>query len=56
VVLRFDAATHRATAWIGDTRVAEHEGGDGNKKGVFTRDRRPKMAAHELRRRWRDLT
>jgi len=25
---------------------------DGNKKGVFTRDRRPKMAAHELRRRW----
>jgi beta-glucuronidase len=24
----------------------------GNKKGVFTRDRRPKMAAHELRRRW----
>ena len=27
---------------------------DGNKKGVFTRDRRPKAAAHELRRRWRD--
>ena len=27
VVLRFDAATHRATAWIGDTRVGEHEGG-----------------------------
>jgi beta-glucuronidase len=27
---------------------------DGNKKGVFTRDRRPKMAAHDLRRRWRD--
>ncbi len=25
---------------------------DGNKKGVFTRDRRPKMAAHYLRRRW----
>lgn len=25
---------------------------DGNKKGVFTRDRRPKAAAHELRRRW----
>ena len=25
---------------------------DGNKKGVFTRDRRPKLAAHELRRRW----
>ena len=25
----------------------------GNKKGVFTRDRRPKAAAHVLRRRWR---
>ena len=28
----------------------------GNKKGVFTRDRRPKAAAHLLRRRWRRLT
>jgi beta-glucuronidase len=27
---------------------------DGNKKGVLTRDRRPKMVAHALRRRWRD--
>lgn len=26
---------------------------DGNKKGVFTRDRRPKAAAYHLRRRWR---
>jgi len=26
---------------------------DGNKKGVFTRERRPKAAAHTLRRRWR---
>ena len=25
---------------------------DGNKKGVFTRDRRPKAAAHHLRQRW----
>lgn len=25
---------------------------DGNKKGVFTRDRRPKTAAHTLRTRW----
>jgi beta-glucuronidase len=24
----------------------------GNKKGVFTRDRKPKMAAHMLRERW----
>ena len=28
---------------------------DGNKKGVFTRERRPKAAAHMLRRRWRRL-
>jgi beta-glucuronidase len=27
----------------------------GNRKGIFTRDRRPKMAAHELRRRWQAL-
>jgi beta-glucuronidase len=27
---------------------------DGNKKGVFTRDRRPKSAAFALRRRWRN--
>jgi beta-glucuronidase len=26
---------------------------DGNHKGVFTRDRRPKAAAVVLRRRWR---
>jgi beta-glucuronidase len=31
----------------GTTRVG------GNKKGVFTRDRQPKAAAHALRRRWR---
>jgi beta-glucuronidase len=29
---------------------------DGNKKGVFTRDRRPKAAAHTLRARWRRST
>lgn len=28
---------------------------DGNKKGVFTRDRTPKMAAHGLRARWTTL-
>lgn len=28
---------------------------DGNKKGVFTRDRRPKAAAFALRRRWRGI-
>ncbi|HET6711344.1 hypothetical protein [Amycolatopsis sp.] len=25
---------------------------DGNKKGIFTPDRRPKAAAHALRARW----
>ncbi len=35
-----------ATASVSVFRV------DGNKKGVFTRDRRPKAAAHLLRRRW----
>lgn len=28
---------------------------DGNKKGLFTRDRRPKLAAHYFRRRWRGI-
>lgn len=28
---------------------------EGNKKGVFTRDRRPKASANLLRRRWRNL-
>ncbi|OAF63422.1 hypothetical protein VC83_00468 [Pseudogymnoascus destructans] len=28
---------------------------DGDKKGVFTRDRRPKAAAHALRERWTKL-
>lgn len=27
VVLRFDSATHRAVVWVGETKVAEHEGG-----------------------------
>ena len=27
VVLRFDAATHRATVWVDETQVVEHEGG-----------------------------
>ena len=28
---------------------------DGNKKGLFTRDRRPKLGAHFLRKRWADI-
>lgn len=27
----------------------------GNKKGIFTRDRKPKMIAHVLRKRWRNI-
>lgn len=27
IVLRFDAATHRAVAWVGDTEIVRHEGG-----------------------------
>ncbi|ASN06693.1 beta-glucuronidase [Virgibacillus necropolis] len=27
----------------------------GNKKGIFTRDRKPKLAAHELRNRWTNI-
>lgn len=27
----------------------------GNKKGIFTRERKPKLAAHELRRRWTNI-
>ncbi|MGZ4384784.1 MAG: glycoside hydrolase family 2 TIM barrel-domain containing protein, partial [Gaiellaceae bacterium] len=35
------------------TAQAEHRPQATNFKGVFTRDRRPKLAAHELKRRWR---
>lgn len=28
----------------------------GNKKGLFTRDRQPKLAAHRLRERWRSAS
>lgn len=28
---------------------------DGNKKGIFTRERRPKLAAHYFRRRWHEI-
>ncbi|MGD1448222.1 beta-glucuronidase [Vibrio harveyi] len=35
--------------WEGIIRV------DGNKKGVFTRERQPKMAAHHLRNRWQQI-
>ncbi|MBE7022158.1 MAG: beta-glucuronidase [Ruminococcaceae bacterium] len=28
---------------------------DGNKKGIFTRDRRPKLAAHYFRHRWQEI-
>jgi beta-galactosidase/beta-glucuronidase len=35
------------------TSQAVHRPGALNHKGVFTRDRRPKMAAHKLRELWR---
>ena len=28
---------------------------DGNKKGIFTRDRKPKLAAHYFKRRWKSI-
>ena len=28
---------------------------DGNKKGLLTRDRRPKLAAHYFRKRWHSI-
>ena len=28
---------------------------DGNRKGLFTRDRKPKLAAHAMRHRWQDI-
>ena len=28
---------------------------DGNRKGLLTRDRRPKMAAHYFRKRWKEI-
>lgn len=27
----------------------------GNKKGIFTRERKPKYVAHELRKRWTEI-
>jgi beta-glucuronidase len=35
------------------TAQAEHRPHATNFKGVFTRDRRPKLAAHALKKRWR---
>jgi hypothetical protein len=35
--------------WIGANSFRTSQG---NKKGVFTRERKPKMAAHYLRERW----
>ncbi|MDH6436671.1 beta-galactosidase/beta-glucuronidase [Streptomyces sp. SAI-144] len=63
----YPAASHRAFDRI-EAVVGEHVWNfadfrtahgtnrvDGNRKGVFTRDRKPKAAAHELRRRRRGL-
>lgn len=37
-------------------RVAAYTRVGGNKKGIFTRDRQPKMAAHHVRRRYHALS
>ena len=44
VVLRFDAATHRATVWVDDEQVAEHEGGYTPFEADVTRLARPGQA------------
>jgi beta-glucuronidase len=49
----FVAGTHVWTFADFATAQAEHRPHSTNFKGVFTRDRRPKLAAHALRRRWR---
>ena len=41
IVLRFDAATHRAVVWVDDTQVAEHEGGYTPFEADVTRHLRP---------------
>ena len=53
------AATHPYMAGLHIWNFADFKTGQGimrtsglNHKGVFTRDRRPKMAAHFLRQRW----
>jgi beta-glucuronidase len=52
----FVAGTHVWTFADFATAQAEHRPHSTNFKGVFTRDRRPKLAAHALRRRWRAAT
>jgi beta-glucuronidase len=49
----FVVGTHVWTFADFATAQAEHRPHSTNFKGVFTRDRRPKLAAHALRRRWR---
>jgi beta-glucuronidase len=48
----FVAGAHVWTFADFATAQAEHRPHSTNFKGVFTRDRRPKLAAHVLRRRW----
>jgi beta-glucuronidase len=51
---RFDAVVGEQVWNFADFATADGVmRADGNKKGVFTRERRPKTAAHILRRRWR---
>ena len=50
IVLRFDAATHRAVVWVDDERVAEHEGGYTPFEADVT-DARPPGEEHAHHRR-----
>jgi beta-glucuronidase len=51
---RFDAVVGEQVWHFADFATAAGTiRADGNKKGVFTRERRPKAAAHLLRERWR---
>lgn len=50
---RIDAMVGEHVWHFADFQTADRVGRvDGNKKGVFTRDRRPKPAAYSLRQRW----
>jgi beta-glucuronidase len=49
----FVAGTHIWTFADFATAQADHRPGSLNYKGVFTRDRRPKLAARRLRELWR---
>ncbi len=57
VMREFDFVIGEHVWNFADFRTAQnHSRVGGNKKGVFTRDRQPKMAAHFLRKKWAEDT